>query len=417
MIRPVLSACASLVLATRLLSADDFALHDGDTVAFLGDSITAARGYSKIVENYTLLRFPERRIRFTNVGRGGETAKGCLERLDEAVFAQGATVLTVAYGINDIGWGTKADAAHKAEYLASIGEIVSRCRQHNVRVFICSAAITAEAPETAEKEFLQKMCDESLAQTKAQGGGTIDVQRGMRAIQRRVIAANEKEKDPKKHTSLHAPDGVHLNDLGQMAMAVSILKGLGAPADVSWATVDAGSRTVSSASDCQITDVAGTADGLTFTRLDRRQPLNLQPLWMLQGFFIPLTDDLNRYGLTVTHLAPGRYEMLAGGRRLGIWSADQLAKGINIASASAEPWEPGGPWHAQGQLLKTLTDLRDEIEWAGRDLRQFLGAHPERDTLEEKRAAIQSALVSLQRDMAKPVPTPVVIRPAPPEKK
>ena len=36
----------------------EFALGDGDTVVFLGDSITAARTYGKIIENYTLLRFP-----------------------------------------------------------------------------------------------------------------------------------------------------------------------------------------------------------------------------------------------------------------------------------------------------------------------------------------------------------------------
>lgn len=417
MISRLVFAALTFLAAARSLRADDFALRDGDTVAFLGDSITAARGYSKIVENYTLLRFPERKIRFVNVGQGGETAKGSLSRLDEAVFARGTTVLTVAYGINDIGWGTKADAAHKAEYLQSIGEIVNRCKARNVRVFICSAAITAEAPETAEKEFLQKMCDEALEQASAAGAGTIDVQRGMRAVQRRVIASNEKEKDKSKHASLHAADGVHLNDLGQMAMAVTILKGLGAPADVSWATVDAASGAVSSERECQITAVKGSAAGLTFTRLDRRQPLNLAPLWMLQGFFIPITDDLNRYGLTVSGLAAGRYEILAGDRRLGIWPADQLARGIDLASASAEPWEPGGPWHAQGQILKTLTDLRDEIDWAGRDLHRFLAAHPAQSDLEKQRAAIESALISLQRDLARPVPTSFVIRPAAPEQR
>ena len=33
----------------------DYLLRDGDTVAFLGDSITAARGYTRIVEHYTLM--------------------------------------------------------------------------------------------------------------------------------------------------------------------------------------------------------------------------------------------------------------------------------------------------------------------------------------------------------------------------
>src|SRR3954463_11738348 len=91
----------------------DFALRDRDTVVFLGDSITAARTYGKVVENYTLLRFPAREVRFVNSGRGGDTAAGGLKRLDRDVFSQGAAVLIVAYGINDIGWGTKADEGHK----------------------------------------------------------------------------------------------------------------------------------------------------------------------------------------------------------------------------------------------------------------------------------------------------------------
>jgi len=62
--RLVLLACAflSAVLALPLPAARaDFALKDGDTVVFLGDSITAARTYGKIVENYTLLRYPARK--------------------------------------------------------------------------------------------------------------------------------------------------------------------------------------------------------------------------------------------------------------------------------------------------------------------------------------------------------------------
>lgn len=59
----------------------DFAIRDKDTVVFLGDSITAARTYGKIIENYTLLRYPERRVRFVNAGWGGDTAAGGLGRI------------------------------------------------------------------------------------------------------------------------------------------------------------------------------------------------------------------------------------------------------------------------------------------------------------------------------------------------
>ena len=62
------------IMPTTMTSAADFALQDGDTVVFLGDSITAARSYGKMIENYTLLRFPQRTVRFVNSGIGGDTA-------------------------------------------------------------------------------------------------------------------------------------------------------------------------------------------------------------------------------------------------------------------------------------------------------------------------------------------------------
>ena len=99
--------CVTLLAAT---ANADFAIRDGDTVVFLGDSITAARQYGKLIEQFTLLRFPERKVRFINAGKGGDTMKGSLARLEEAVFDQGATLVTVAFGVNDIGWGAKADA-------------------------------------------------------------------------------------------------------------------------------------------------------------------------------------------------------------------------------------------------------------------------------------------------------------------
>src|SRR5688572_4495132 len=234
--------CRILIITLGLLlwvteSRAEFALRDGDTVVFLGDSITAARGYTKIVEHYTLMRFPERRVQFFNAGKGGDTATGAVQRLERDVFGRGATVVTVALGVNDIGWGMKADAAHKQAYLDGIRTIIERCQSRKVRVFICSPAITAETPDKAEKGFLQRMADEGLALATSLGAGTIDLQRGMREVQRKVVEASPNE--PKKQTKLHAEDGVHLNDLGQLAMAYAMLKGLGAPADVSSATVDA----------------------------------------------------------------------------------------------------------------------------------------------------------------------------------
>src|ERR1051325_4818564 len=108
--RPTLLVVILFDFASPALA--DFAIRDGDTVVFLGDSITAEGTYGRMVENYTLLRFPDRNAHFINAGWGGDTADGGAKRLKRDVLDRGATLVTVAYGINDIGWGAKADTEH-----------------------------------------------------------------------------------------------------------------------------------------------------------------------------------------------------------------------------------------------------------------------------------------------------------------
>jgi lysophospholipase L1-like esterase len=398
---------------TLLAAADaDFALRDGDTVVFLGDSITAARTYGKIIENYTLLRFPERKIRFVNAGRGGDTAAGGMARLAKDVFPHGPTVLIVAYGVNDIGWGMKADDAHKKTYLDGVRGIVEQCRQRKVRVFLCSAAVTAEDPAKSESGFLQKMCDEGTALARSLGEQSIDVQRSMRTIQGRMKAANDRrKKDDRAKATLHAADGVHLNDVGQLAMAFSILKGLNAPADVSLAHLDARDGRVLKAAGCNVSDVALVDGGLEFTRLDDGLPFNYGTFFPLNYQYVPVPDELARYLLRIDGLPNGKHQVTADGRGLGSFSSDQLAKGINLQFATEDAWQPGGPWDAQAAMLKGMTDARHELAVAAMLGRAYLSADglPKEAALDF--AKIDEQLVALQRRTARPRPYRFVIRP------
>ncbi len=389
---------------------EDFALRDGDTVVFLGDSITAAHGYSKLIEQYTLLRFPDRRVRFINAGRGGDTAAGGLQRLDRDVFSRGATVLTVAFGINDIGWGMKADAEHKQKYLDGIRGIVEACHQHNVRVFICSPAITAENPDTAENNFLQKMVDEGMALAKSLGGETINIQRGMREIQRRIIAADKNETDPKKRTLLHAEDGIHLNDLGQLAMGYVMLKGLGAPAEVSSMVIDWRAGKLTNTKGCRVEDIHTHPKGVDFIRRDDGLPLNLGMLGGLNFRFIPIPDGLNRYLLTIANLPEGNYAIVAEGRTLGTASAAQLAAGLNISSMTTNGWEPGGPWDAQAAVIKALTEAHERLDMATSQRTEYLPKHPQTAKLNSQTKTTETSLIELQRQTARPFPFHFSIR-------
>ena len=406
------------LLPSPSIRANDFALRDGDTVVFLGDSITAARTYGKFIENYTLLRYPNRKVRFINAGFGGDTAEGGLKRLERDVFAHKATVLTVAFGMNDIGWGVYADEEHKRKYLDAVRGIVTACRERGVRVYLCSAAVTGADPAKSEESFLQKMCDEGMALSKSLGGEAIDVQRSMRDIQKRVWGWNEKlkeinkNKDDAKQDSLHAADGVHLNDLGQLAMAFAILKGLGAPADVSSATLDFADEKVMSSVGCEVSKIRRDGERLEFTRLDSGLPFNHGIFFALHFRFVPVPSELNRYLLSVKNLPAGKYDVSADDRAVGSFTAAQLSEGVNIASTTGDAWQPGGPWNAQADALVPLTNARSELAVANLLSRLHLTAKP---LVEELAAATQPTnerLEELQRLVAKPRPYRFVVQPA-----
>lgn len=404
---------AALVFLTigGAASAEDFALRDGDTVIFLGDSITAARSYGKMIENYTLLRFPKRKIRFVNAGIGGDTAAGGLKRIQRDVFDAGATVLIVAFGTNDIGWGVLADDEHKQKYLDAVKGIVGECKKRDVRVYICSAAIMANDPDQGEQSYLQKMCDEGMALSRSLGGEAIDVQRMMRDIQRRVIKSNVGIKETAKQNTMHAGDGVHLNDLGQFAMAYAILKGLNAPAMVSSATVDAAGGQVVDSPGCEISNIVSKDRHLEFTRLDECLPFNYGLFFALHYRFVPMPAELNQYMLAVKNLPAGRYAMTADDRGIGTFTAAQLSEGMNISWATANAWEPGGPWNAQANSLVSLTNARHELATAGLLTTLHVGPGKLLDDLAKGSVAANEQLESLQRLMARPRPYRFVIRP------
>jgi len=129
-------------------------------------------------------------------------------------------------------------------------------------------------------------------------------------------------------------------------------------------TIDAGGK--ATATGCTVSDAAAKDGGLAFTRLDEGLPFNYGIFYAHNYRFIPVPTELNQYRLKVTGLPAGKYDVIADGRSAGVFTADQLAAGENIASSTADGWQPGGPWNAQANALKELTDARHEVIQANR---------------------------------------------------
>jgi hypothetical protein len=125
-----------------------------------------------------------------------------------------------------------------------------------------------------------------------------------------------------------------------------------------------------------VSDVAAKGGVLEFTRLDEGLPFNYGTFYGLNYRYVPVPDELNRYLLRVTNLPQGRYEVVADGRSAGTFTAAQLTAGVNIASTTPDPWQPGGPWAAQGDMLHHLTEARHQVAVAKSHTRVFLPTAP-----------------------------------------
>tara|TARA_R110002096_G_scaffold71295_12_gene170435 strand:+ start:1757 stop:3166 length:1410 start_codon:yes stop_codon:yes gene_type:complete len=74
---------------------------DGDTVVFLGDSITHQCLYTQYIEDFFYTRYPDRRIHFHAAGVGGDSAATALARFEDDVAAQNPDIVTIYLGMND----------------------------------------------------------------------------------------------------------------------------------------------------------------------------------------------------------------------------------------------------------------------------------------------------------------------------
>ena len=166
--------------------------------------------------------------------------------------------------------------------------------------------------------------------------------------------------------------------------------------------MDAAAGRVLSATGCAITSVRKLPEGVEFVRKDAGLPMNLGILSALQYRFIPVPEGLNRYGLAVKGLAPGRYTVRAEGRSLGTYEDRRLAEGVNISSATANGWEPGGPWDAQSDAVKEVVDARDKLWYAGQFRSLYNSNHPEAATLATEYSRLDDQLTALARAQAKP---------------
>jgi lysophospholipase L1-like esterase len=329
----LLLAIAPLVLLSPLLVspllAADFFFKDGDVVVMIGDSITEQHLYSNYVEMWTVTRFPQWKLTFRNVGIGGDRSVGGNSRFVRDVLLHKPTAMTVDFGMNDGGYRAFGEDTFKP-YMDGLQGMADQAKAAKIR----TAWVTPQPLDTGDQgPTALTGYNQTLEQFSAGVKTIAEKNAGLFVDQfHPYLAALDKARAAgPKYDRITGGDAVHPGPPGQALMAASILKGLNFPTLVSTVELDAATGKLVAASNCQVDQVVRKDGGLVFQRLDRALPFfPSEAASILPN--APLLEELNDYRLKVSGLAAGKYGVKVGGELVATYTAEELARGVNLAA-------------------------------------------------------------------------------------
>jgi len=344
-----------------------------ERVVFVGNSITEAGYYESYIWLYYILHYPGRKTTIYNAGIGGDRAENIAARLDDDVFAKKPTTICLTFGMNDTGYfeylQNNADSTAKAKVRESRGyfeTIRRRLKDYTqARKILISSSLYDETVKGLKNYFpgksraMQQIAAFQQEAAVQERWGYVDFLHPMTEItlrQQRVDTA----------FTLTGPDRIHPGNAGHFVMAWLFLKqqGMGGKpvADV---VVDAATGRVLRSENCRLSNVAATRGQLRFDYLASSLPF---PQDTIPRLFenphrqsealdvIPFTEEMNQERLTIKGLAGGEYAVHIDGRRVGVWTGEQLGGGINLATV------PATPQYEQAMSVLWLNERRMELE-------------------------------------------------------
>ena len=362
-IKMLLRGLSLTVCLSAAVTVQSAPFKDGDRVVFFGDSITHGGFYGEYVNLFYATRYPERNIWFSNSGWSGATAQQGLWSIADDIVAKKPTVVTVMFGMNDINrdaWprtnDTPALAAKREDairtYDSRMDELVRRVRAEagNPEIIYFTPSpydqtclVDGKPSNIVCNDGLAILADHVRSWAAKDKATCVDLQGTMAAIN-----ADIQKKDPSASLVRGSPtwfDRVHPGPLGHTVMLYEILKAQGAESCVD-----------------EIERDANGADALTFACTEKSLPFPMTAEMRGALGLVPFEKDFNREILRVRNLKNGRYAVKIDGTEVGVWTAAELAEGVNLALNEKTP-----QYRQAAEAAKICQKL-----WAGeRMLRNF----------------------------------------------
>jgi lysophospholipase L1-like esterase len=396
-----------LFLASCAAAQSAFYLRDNDTVVFYGDSITDQRMYTVAVETFAVTRFPAKNIRFVHSGWGGDRVTGggggpIEQRLKRDVVAYKPTVMTIMLGMND-GRYRAFDQEIFKTYSEGYQRILDllKADNPNLRLTLIQPSPyddVTRAPvfEPGYNQTLLRYSEFVKELAGRNNQAVADLNTGVVEMLRRANTT-----DPAAAKQI-IPDRVHPGWAGHFIMAAELLKAWGASKLVTSVELDLAAKKVTSQENTTVSGLRSDSGVFSWTQKDEALPMPLpdkSPTTMLAVNSSDFFERLNSQWLKVNGLdAAKKWSLRINGIRVGEFSAQELAAGMNLAKLDT-------PMMQQAEQVHTLTVKRTNVHnlrWRQLQLAFEKDGFPRLASILTQLDALDDELGARQRANAKP---------------
>jgi lysophospholipase L1-like esterase len=315
-------------------------LKDGDTLVFLGDSITHQCLYTQYVEDYFYTRFPKLRIKFHNAGVGGDRASDAIRRFDEDVAAYKPKYVTILLGMND-GSYRDFDKAVFDTYQAGMTTVLDKIAELGATAVPMTPTMfdsRAKRLKKDEQEPRNTYYNGVLAlygawlreQAEVRGLGFVDMWSPLNnlTLQQRKTAPD--------FTLIK--DGVHPDAPGQAIMAAAIIEHMVKKTPVSRINIgEKNGKIAATGFRGKVSDFQQDGDAVSFTFTAQSLPWVLPPEAAEGVALAKLGQRFSSERLIARDLKTGSYELKIDGTPVGTFTSGQLATGIELQGNDKTP--------------------------------------------------------------------------------
>lgn len=220
-------ALAMALLALGCAARADICIKNGDTVAFMGDSITAQGnsnpvGYVNLVMKGLEL-FGVKEAKKLPAGISGHKSTQMRARLENDVLSKKPQWMTFSCGVNDVWHGTRGVPFEK--YRELVGEIFNECDKAGVKVIVLTATMIKEDQQNGLNQKLVPYNRWLREEAKRRNYPLADLNADM---QQKLACIRKTDKTPGNKLTT---DGVHMAFPGNMLMAWGVLRAMGVSAE------------------------------------------------------------------------------------------------------------------------------------------------------------------------------------------